>query len=64
MGHRKRARGKRHPSRAPFSLLVSPSLKLKQVGVLPVHREQAFMISSLQDFTFVDDNYLVGRPDS
>jgi len=64
MGRQKRGRVKRHPSRAPFSLLVSPSLKFKQVGVLPVHSEQAFMIPSLQDFTFVDDNDLVGRPDS
>ena len=44
-------------------LLVTPGLKLKQVGVLPVHRKQALVISLFQDFTLVDDNDVVSRAD-
>jgi len=39
-----------------INLLVAPGLKLKQVGVLPIHREQAFVIPLFEDFAIVDDD--------
>lgn len=41
--------------------LVAPGLKFKQVGVLSVHGEQAFVGPLFQDFTLVDDNDLISR---
>ncbi len=43
-----------------IQLLVAPGLKLKEMGVLPVHCEQAFVGPLFQDFTFVDDYDLIG----
>ena len=54
---------KRHVriTRAPAArLLVAPGLKLEQMGVLPVRREQAFMAPLFQYFAIVDDYDPIG----
>ena len=53
----------RTPDFIRIYLLVTPGLKLKQVGVLPVHLEQALVTSLFQDFTLVDNNDVVSRAD-
>ena len=40
--------------------LIAPGLKLKEMGVLSVHREQAFVGPLFDDFAIVDDNDLIG----